>query len=351
MILSSRHVLVTLLSLASVAGVVVACGSEGSTFPNGINGDPPVFSDGGFGDGSDYDPSVELYKNDPFPKWCGPEAGAKQPPVLSGTEVCPSDKNKPGCGCDTPGATAPCWEGLRRHRNLGICKDGVATCVARSETSYVWSECRGQKLPVVGGKGAEACSCFSAGTWKITNTSPCIYQTGGVYSSYSTRGDTAQGCNPPNGVPPGGPWSSNTLQVDCEGTFRLCFKIRAGDFKNPKADDCVLGEACVDATYLNKNQVQPLTDLPAWVGSSSACAKKWEQETPPDVSPGYGEMIVKGQSFYCDAIDDGSGNDLVFNRVQYCPRICRPSNPPSEGGYQPDAQICKDCQLSSQGQF
>jgi hypothetical protein len=350
MILSSRHLLVSLLACGSVAGIVIACGSETSTFDDGKN-NPPVFSDGGFPDPSLVDPSASLYKDDPPPQWCGPESGAKAPPTITGTAECPSDKNLPGCACDTIGATAPCWEGLRKDRNLGICKDGTTTCIRRSETLNVWDSCKGQVLPVPGGKGAEACNCFTAGEWKIKNTSPCLWTNDDVnYTAFSTQGDTGAGCT--SSTPPGGPWSSSTLKVDCEGTFRLCFKIRAGDYNNPKSDDCVLGEACVNATYLNKGEIQKLAeDLPAWVTTNPTCARKWEKETPSNVSPGYGEMIVKGKSFYCDDIDDGSGNPFVFNRVQYCPRICRPTNPVSDGGYHPEAQICIDCQLSAEGRF
>jgi hypothetical protein len=348
MTFSSRNVLLSLLACGSVAAVVIACGSDESKFGDGA--DPAMFSDASFsGDGGPVSNDDDLYKNDPPPPWCGSDSQAAPPPI-GGTEECPDDKNKPGCGCNTVGEEAPCWTGLRRHRNLGICKDGVAKCKPKNETSNVWGECVGEVLPVPDGKGAEACSCFSMGEWKIKNTSPCLRNQNGGYYAYSTVGDQAANCGndalpiPPAGQAPSGIWSTNTLKVDCAGTFRLCFRIRAGDYNAPSANDCTLGEVCTDADYKEANVEQQLPDLATWAGKDNACAKKWELDTPENVSPGYGEMIVKGQTVRCDAIDDGAGNDFVFHRVQYCPRMCRDANNASKAE-------CVQCQLAGQGTF
>ena len=349
MILSSRKLLVSILACGSVAAVVIACGSDESKFGDGSIG-PSVFPEAGFQEGGG-GPDDDLYKNDPLPKWCGKE-GQPQPPPITGTEDCPSDKNKPGCGCETAGEEAPCWTGLRKHRNLGICKDGKAKCMPKNETANVWGACEGQVLPVPDGKGAEACSCFSVGEWKIANTSPCLRNQAGGYYAYSTVLSNGQAtyCGPdpgqvaPEGTAPPGIWSTNTLKVDCAGTFRLCFRIRAGDYNNPKADDCVLGEVCTDADYKEANVEQPLPDLATWAGKDPVCAKKWEADTPANVSPGYGEMIVKGQTVRCDAIDDGAGNDFVFHRVQYCARTCRDA----ANANNPE---CVACQLAGKGTF
>ena len=348
MILTSRNLLLSILACGSVAAIVIACGSDESKFDDGTIG-PAVFPEAGFGDGS-AGPSDDLYKNDPPPPWCGPDAGTPLPPI-GGTEECPDDKNKPGCGCATPGEEASCWTGLRKHRNLGICKDGRTKCMPKNETTNVWGPCEGEVLPVPDGKGAEACSCFSVGEWKIANTSPCLWNQGGGYYAYSTvfKDGKATYCGPepevaPPGTAPPGIWSTNTLKVDCAGTFRLCFRIRAGDYNNPKSDDCILGEVCTDADYKEANVEQQLPDLATWAGKDPACAKKWESDTPENVSPGYGEMIVKGQTVRCDAIDDGAGNDFVFHRVQYCPRSCRkPENESKEE--------CVACQLAGRGTF
>lgn len=346
----SRNLLTSIVICGSVAAFILACGASESTFPEGEE-PPPQFPEAGFPEGGP-DPE-DIYKNDPPPQWCGPDAGAPPPPP-GGTESCPDDKNLPGCGCRTIGEEAACWTGLRKHRNLGICKDGRTKCVARNETENVWGPCEGQVLPnPAATKGAEACSCFSEGEWNIANTAPCLREKGGSYWAHSTVLDDGKAtyCTQDEDVPPGtappGSWSTSTLKVDCAGTFNLCFRIRAGDYNNPKPDDCTLGEVCTVAEYTEANVVQTLPDLKTWAGKDPACAKKWELDTPKDVSPGYGEMIVKGQTVRCDPIDDGSGNDYVFHRVQYCPRICRASDP----DYDPNHAACQACQLAGTGKF
>jgi hypothetical protein len=348
MTFSSRNLVLSILSCGSVAAIVIACGAEESKFGN-ESVPPPLFSDAGFGEGGD--PTTDLYKKDPPPQWCGPDGGATPPPPIGGSEECPDDKNKPGCECPTIGAEAPCWTGLRKHRNLGVCKDGKTKCKPRNETSNAWGECEGQVLPTPGGKGAEACSCFSAGEWKIANTSPCLRNENGAYYSYSTVYENGDATNcvdgkpvPPPGQAPPGIWSTSTLKVDCAGEFRLCFRIRAGDFNAPNANDCILGEVCTAADYTEANVEQPLPDLATWAGKDPACAKKWELDTPENVSPGYGEMIVKGKTVRCDVIDDGAGNDYVFHRVQYCARSCRKA----ENANNPE---CVQCKLAGQGSF
>src|SRR4051794_11544399 len=109
MALSSRHIVFSLISSVVVGGVVIACGSDASTFGDG-SGPNPTFSDASLSneDGSAEDP----YANDPPPQYCGP-AGTTPPPTITGTAECPDDKNKPGCSCPTVGATASCWTGLR----------------------------------------------------------------------------------------------------------------------------------------------------------------------------------------------------------------------------------------------
>ncbi len=348
MILSSRNLLLSILACGSVAAIVIACGSDESKFGDGSIG-PAVFPEAGFGEGG-ASPDDDLYKNDPLPKWCGPDGGDTLPPI-TGTEDCPSDKNKPGCGCENVGEEANCWTGFRKDRNLGICKDGRTKCVAKNENSNVWGPCEGQVLPKPDGKGAEACSCFSVGEWKIANTSPCLRQQGAGYYAYSTVLDSGKAtyCGPdgpiaPEGTAPPGIWSTNTLTVDCAGHFKLCFRIRAGDYDHPKADDCILGEVCTDADYKEANVEQQLPDLPTWAGKDNACAKKWESDTPENVSPGYGEMVVKGETVRCEAINDGNGNEFVFHRVQYCARSCR--NPANANNPE-----CVQCQLAGKGKF
>ena len=187
----SSRVAIALSAVTMITGVVAACGSEESTFP-----DPSTNTQFGNDSGTfnnDANSSQEdLYKNDPLPSYCGPEAGgATLPPPVTGTEECPDDKNKPGCFCEKPGTKAACWTGLRKHRNLGQCKDGVTTCQQKSENTYAWGPCEGQVLPDPNAtEGAPACKCFSLGQWKIKNLTPCIAQfdpdgTGGQPNQYT----------------------------------------------------------------------------------------------------------------------------------------------------------------------
>jgi hypothetical protein len=345
MVLSSRNLLVSVLTCGSLAAIIIACGSDDSKFNDGPLTNP-TFSDGSFSD-TGADPNGELYKNDPPPPWCGPDSGVMPPPI-GGTEACPDDKNRPGCGCNKVGEEAACWTGLRKHRNLGICKDGRTKCIVKNETLNVWGPCEGQVLPKPDGKGAEACSCFSVGVWNIANTSPCLWQEGGGAYAYATVLEDGKVTNcgdakpvPPAGTAPPGIWSTNNLKVDCAGEFDLIFRIRAGDYNNPSPNDCILGESTIKADYKVADVVQELPPLPTWAGKDNACAKKWELDTPANVSPGYGEMIVKGQTVRCDAI---GGEDFVFHRVQFCARTCRdPANAANAE--------CVACQLAGKGEF
>ena len=345
MALSSRHIVFSVIASFVVGGVVIACGSDGSTFGDGTT-PSGTFSDASLG--NDDSAASDPYANDPPPQYCGPDGGAA--PVVTGTAQCPDDKNKPGCGCRAPGTTAPCWTGLRADRNLGVCKDGTTTCVKSTETSNVWSDCSGEVLPTVGATGAAACSCFSAGTWNIANTSPC-YSTpdGTTYGAYSTNPAGPPFCDATGALPATAPatWSTDDLTVDCAGTFTLCFRIRFGDFANPSTSDCILGESCIEnAVYATAKVKQTLPTLPGWKGSDAACAKKWTllSQTDVNASPGYGEMIVKGQTVTCEAIDDGKGNEYVFNRVKYCPSIY------NVAGHDQDA-ACVECRKDSTGTF
>ncbi|MBX3231928.1 MAG: hypothetical protein KIT84_12180 [Labilithrix sp.] len=335
------------------AGVIVACGSEDESKFDDPGVKPGFYTEAGIAaDGGD-DPNGDLYKNDPPPAWCGVEAGA--PPPVGGTEECPDDKNKPGCGCNNVGEEANCWTGLRKNRGLGGCKDGRTVCLKDTETQGKWGPCEGQVLPKQGATGAPACSCFSVGLWKIANTAPCVWNNNGWYA-FSTRGDDASGCSgsvPKDTVldplPDGGSssvWSTNTLKTDCAGSFKLVFRIRVGDKDNPSPNDCILGESETFADYREENVEQKLPDLPHWKSTNAECVKKWEVDTPEDKSPGYGEMIVKGgQTVRCEAVSElGVDQEFVFNRVKFCPKICRDqanANHPA----------CVECKLSGQGNF
>jgi len=260
--------------------------------------------------------------------------------VPGGTPECPDDKNREGCPCPTPGMEAACWPGLRANRNLGICKDGVTKCQA-GEVTNTWGRCDGYVLPVEGASGKEACQCFSAGRWDLKNLSPCfIYEGttpggGGAVSTIIVAGKVQ--C--PNDNPPKLPtqsWSPDTITVDCAGRFQLCYSLKAGDAKNPMANDCELSKVCVDGDYTQVDMPKDFPPLPAWINVSAAgkiCATRFA------TVGGYGEMSVNGTSVTCDKV-----GPKVFSRVQYCPLKC---NDPMNM----NLPECKNCQEGGGGNF
>lgn len=360
----AKHVFVAVGASCSLAFVVLACGSSSdSTFDDGSSSG----SSGQFDTDGSFDPNKrpdagDLYANDPPPKWCGP-AGQPEPARPGGTLDCPDDKNKPGCACDVLGEQKPCWTGLRANRNLGVCKDGVATCVQLNENNKGWSECVGEVLPVPGAtEGKNACKCFSEGQWKLANLAPCFLEVCGalepdpdrpgsdrcVPSTITYRSATSSTVNggtivcpaAQNPQPiPSQAWTTDTLKVDCAGEFELCYELKAGDFAAPNAADCSLAKVCTPKTFYPTEDVeQAFPDLGPWVSSNDACIQKW------NAGGGYGEMTVKGLSVRCDAVDDGNGNSYVFNRVKYCPPKCR-------GGANATLPECQGCQNGGSGTF
>ncbi len=364
---SSRSLLSSLaLALAatgSVTFVIAACGSSSdSTFPGGEDGSTPGFdTDGGLGNAKP--DAGDPFANDPPPKYCV-LPGQPTPPKPGGTEACPDDKNKPGCGCTTLGEEADCWTGLRVNRELGQCKDGRTKCVQIDENTKAWGACEGEVLPNAGQtKGKAACKCFSLGQWKLANTSPCFITYNGdatkPYAVSTVTDGTGSSCGPPTSqckpvgqsdcptIPqnssapppkPGSDWSTDTLKVDCAGRFKLCYELKAGTFETPKPSDCSLSKVCVEADYVKENVEQPFPPLPAWTSSNTACAAQWE------ATGGYGEMSVVGESVLCDKVDDGAGNAFVFNRVKYCPSTCRIAGNETK----PE---CLNCQQGGSGTF
>lgn len=327
-----RLILLTSVSLATIAGCAA---TKRDVLPSDGDAGPVT------GDFAPTEPpaDVDPYANDPAPKWCGPAGGPAAPKAPTGTEACPSDKNKPGCACDSVGEKAACWTGLRKSRNLGVCKDGVATCTQLSENVRGWGPCEGQVLPAKGAtEGKEACACFSQGQWKIDNPTPCVFSyPNGSAALVSTFTDPVTGkvsCpNYPPGVgfpppTPVAPWSTSSLTVDCAGEFELCYELKAGDVANPSPSDCSLVKLCQNVTYPTSDVVQPLAALPPWIASDGACIAKLRQKG------GYGEMTVKGTSVRCDTIDDGAGSPRMFQRLGYCPERCIDS---------PSLPECKTC--------
>jgi hypothetical protein len=338
MTLSRSSSFVVALS-ASVGLVAAACGSSnGSLFsPNDDAGSlaGPNNGDGAIGllEAGSFDLDA-LAAEDPPNQWCGPEGGGPAPPPpIGGTPDCPSDKNLPGCPCSTPGQTAACWPGLRGNRGVGQCKDGTTTCAQTGEVGAAWGPCEGYVLPTPGAVGgAAACGCFSEGQWHIENLVPFFitYADGKTYSvSTSQDPDAGTTVFPPvtNNMPeppptPTNDWSKDDLKVDCEGTFTLCYELKAGDFNHPQPSDCSITKICLPPTFYAKaDTVQSFPPLPGWEADSShgACAVQFHDQG------GYGEMSVLGESVLCQHI--GQGSPFVFHRIQYCEAKCEdPAN-------------------------
>lgn len=337
---------VLLMGGAIVLGpTVTACGSSNDSSGGdnagdggGSSGDSSLnFIDDAAPSDASYSAS-DLWANDPPPAWCGPDGGAAAPAPPGGTPDCPDDKNREGCPCTTTGETAACWPGLRANRGLGVCKDGTTTCVAHGEFDKVWGPCTGYVLPnKTATKGKEACKCFSAGKWDLTNVVPCYLNSNGTYFATSAAG-SACSANA-SMTAPAVPWSKDTLTVDCAGHFKLCFTIKVGDAKNPQPSDCVITSVCTEGDYTDVNKPQAFPDLPGWSNTTaSACVEK--MFNPSTTS--YGEMTVQGKSVRCDDISDTNGQPLVFKRVPYCASDCAANSTRAD---------CVSCQASGTGGF
>jgi hypothetical protein len=282
-----------------------------------------------------------FFINDPPPPYCGPDGSAPNVEKPGGTPSCPSDKNRQGCPCPTVGATATCWPGQRARRGHGICKDGMTTCEATLEFNNRWGPCEGYVLPDPKAlSGPRSCGCFSAGQWALRNLSPCVVVGTQTYlTSSKILADGGVGCGDVTALPPPAPvdpWTDSTLMVDCSGQFKLCFTIKAGDFKHPMQSDCVIAKSCVETWYPEPGKTQTLPQLPGWASSDPVCSAQFDQ------TGGYGEMSVIGVSGECEKVDDGLGAPYVFQRGGYCPSSCSQT---------PTAPACQMCQSGGSGQF
>jgi hypothetical protein len=281
----------------------------------------------------------DFWDNDPPPQWCG----KGKPPadqVPGGTPECPDDKNKEGCPCPEVGMEAPCWPGLRKQRHLGICKDGVARCEPKGELDKAWGACKGAvKAKPTATKGADACACFSKGTWALDNIVPCIVEIAtGTYAAVSTvdkqcPSNLTAGTMPQK--PTTGSWSTDSLTADCAGHFQLCYALKAGDVNEPKANDCVVARVCTSGDYTTAGKAQTFPPLPHWVSNDTACVGKFVSQG------GYSEMTVVGESVRCDDVSD-EGSPLVFRRGGFCPLSCADT---------PSLPECQSCATDASGQF
>jgi len=224
-------------------------------------------------------------------------------------------------------------------------------CVTTNEgLATEWGPCQGYTLPTPGvTTGSGACKCFSSGQWLIHNLSPCFVLSSpttatNAVSTYQ-EGDggepqcpgTAQlSANPPQ-PEPGVPWSTDSLNVDCEGNFKLCYTLKAGSAMDPKPSDCTVVSDCTQAHYTTAGKTQVIPPLPGWTATDPACATQF------NASGGYGVMTVDGESEFCELINNpDGGGPLTFNTVQYCPSACN-TDPTGPG--------CANCMTGGSGMF
>jgi hypothetical protein len=156
---------------------------------------------------------------------------------------------------------------------------------------------------------------------------------GGVASSY-WNGNVVT-CDPQMGMlmPPAKPWANDTITADCQGHFKLCYALRAGDGQKPMPGDCTLAKVCTEGDYTQVNQAQPFPPLPAFAAGDAAAIACAEQFA---ATGGYGEMSVDGETITCDQFS------RVFNRVVYCPLTCNQT---------PNDPKCQNCQQGGGGTF
>lgn len=245
--------------------------------------------------------------------YCGPDGGggSMTPGACTGEPV-------PGCPCETLGATDTCMNGR------------TITCTGSSEFP-TWSACTG--------------SCFSSGTWHLDNLTPCFVtdpSSGTVYAFSSWMDGTILSCGGPytTDMLPTTPtevWSADQLQVDCQGSFTLCYTIRANG-STPSDSECTLAQVCTSGYYADPNVMQTLDPLGPWLSSDSDCAQQFLD------NGGYGEMSVVGVTIDCQNIG-GTDSPFVFNHIPYCPPCCGDSAGCSNGF------DCSTCSNGGSGSF
>lgn len=352
---------------AGGSGAGTSTGGVGGTGGSGATGAGGSGATGTGGGGNLLDASggnmrdysaEDFFIDDPPPMACN--GNMSTPVVPGGTPQCPDDKNLPGCPCDPDEPQPqPCWPGLRKHRNRGMCSDGETTCEQVGENVFEWGVCQtfsgieaDTLLPPDGATGKAACGCFSSGFWNLSNTSPCFWFSdpaftqviGATSTLKSTTNCPGQMTIDPTGsTPPGESWASDTVEADCSGFFKLCYTLKA--LSAPMAmrqsdTDCVVKEVCVEDQYTFAQGEDPPTvdfpDLPAWItdtASERACAQSFRD------NGGYGEMSVEGESDECETV-----GPKIFQTVNYCPWKC---NDPANAM---DAE-CVNCTTGGGGRF
>jgi hypothetical protein len=156
-----------------------------------------------------------------------------------------------------------------------------------------------------------------------------------ITGAWSSQLDDSGNATCAAGGTPTKAFTTNTLNADCAGHFKLCFTMKAGSSDNPKPTDCTVATVCTEGDYTAANQDQKMPDLPSWVATDSACAAAF-------AASGYAEFTVIGKSALCDDVGD-HGNPLVFLRLPYCPLVCGQDPPPDT----PECQACANGRTGS----
>lgn len=165
--------------------------------------------------------------------------------------------------------------------------------------------------------GDAACACFAHGNWDIDNLSPCFFSTGGAGTSGAVSTVTeGQNVTCPNDFTeaPTTAWSTDTLETDCAGHYKLCITLRAGDPQNPRPTDCIVATSCAESDYATPDVTQTWPPLPSWIttGTQSTCAQMMA------ATGGYGVTTVSGTPTGCGAISKS------LSLITYCPASCLP---------------------------
>ena len=168
----------------------------------------------------------------------------------------------------------------------------------------------------------------------------------GAYNTVLTGPGAAACVTPPPDLasptpqPPVEAFSTDTVEADCTGQFKLCYTFKALSAPSAQpvsATDCVMKVVCTEAHYDKVNVTQKFPDLPGWVTDSpaeQACAATFVQ------NGGYAEMSVQGESDECEKLD------TIFQVFTYCPPSCRDPNDPKY-----DPVICPQCKTGGGGRF
>jgi hypothetical protein len=116
------------------------------------------------------------------------------------------------CQCSKTGITRSCYSGTASTRNIGVCKDGVQTCVATSgEFGAKWGPCMEQALPTTCSMGVDA-HC----TGKVGCDDPqCASQLNCVKDAGTKDAGIPPGCHIVQGFNGNGTFADGGLY--CEG--------------------------------------------------------------------------------------------------------------------------------------